>query len=81
MRILKRRQIGCIGMTEGLLIDELYSRIFKESVRIPTTVPVFKDMSWMEKDIFFGGEHVYYVDENGIIEMDPREVIIKPKEV
>lgn len=45
------------------------------SIKIPTTVPAFKDMSCIEKDMLFG-EHFYYVDENGIIELDHREIII-----
>ena len=81
MRIIKKRQTGYVGVTEELLICELHSRIFKESIKIPTTVPAFKGMSWIEKDMFFGGEHVYYVDDDGIIELDPREVIINLKEV
>lgn len=51
------------------------------SVKIPTTVPAFKDMSWIEKDMLFGGQHVCYVDENDIMELDHREVIINLKEV
>lgn len=50
------------------------------SVKIPITVPDFKDMSWIEKEMVFG-QHIYYVDDNGIVELDPREVFINLKEV
>jgi hypothetical protein len=50
------------------------------SIKILTTVPAFKDMSWIEKEMFFG-QHIYYIDDNGVMELDPREVIINLKEV
>jgi len=81
MKILKGRQTGHVGFMEELLIDELHGRIFNEPIRMPTTIPGFKDMSWIEKEMF-SGQHIYYVDDNGIItELDPREVIVPNQNV
>jgi hypothetical protein len=49
--------------------------IFKESIKIPTIIPPFEEMTEITKLALFP-ERIYFFDGDKVKELDPREVVI-----